>query len=98
LPPEQSVVQGDVLQPAVQLPDEQAHVADEHEEAMRDDAVPGSAMAGTPFGVPPEVLLLEPPQAVMKEVMTSSDERRTRMRDVLQKGAVRLRAWASRKP
>ena len=32
---EQSVVQGDVLQPAVQLPDEQAHVPDEHEEAMR---------------------------------------------------------------
>jgi hypothetical protein len=92
LPAEQSVAQGDVLQSAVQLPAEQAHAPDEHEAAMRDDAVPGSAMAGPPFGVPPEVVLLEPPQAVRKVVMTSSDGRRTRMRGFLQQVSLVNRA------
>jgi hypothetical protein len=80
LPAEQSVVQGDETHPAVQLPDEQVHVPDEQGLAMRDDAVPGSATAGPPFGVLLDVLLLEPPQAARTEAVnakTKDEESRT---------------------
>lgn len=69
---------GDDVQAAVQLPDEQAHVPDEHELGMRDDAVPGSATAGPPFGVLLDVLLLEPLHAAKLEAMPARTKEETR--------------------
>jgi hypothetical protein len=67
LPPEQSVAHGDEAHEAVQLPDEQAHVLPVQDAALREAAVPGSAMAGPPFGPPLVVVVLDPPHARMAE-------------------------------
>jgi hypothetical protein len=45
---------------------------------MRDDAVPGSATAGPPFGVLLDVLLLEPPHAAKLEAMPTRTKEETR--------------------
>jgi len=53
LPAEQSVVHGDVLHDALQLPDEHEHDPPEHGALERGVPVPGSGTEGPPFGLPP---------------------------------------------
>lgn len=72
LPAEQSVVQGEDAQAAVQLPDEQAHVPPVHGVVLREEAVPGSEIAGPPLGLPVVVVVLEPPHAAIVEIPSTS--------------------------
>jgi hypothetical protein len=58
------MVHGGPLHELWQLPEEQLHVPPEHEVVWRAVAVPGSAIAGPPFGDPPPVVVpLDPPHA-----------------------------------
>jgi hypothetical protein len=66
LPDEQSALHGAVLHEAWQLPAEQLHIPPEQDVGWRVAVVPGSAIAGPPFGLPPGelvVVLLPPPHA-----------------------------------
>jgi hypothetical protein len=83
LPAEQSVVQGAEAHDAVQLPEEQAQLPPVHEAVERDPGVPGSAMAGPPFGVPVVVEVLEPPHAVITEKPSTEAAKRERIIDNL---------------
>jgi hypothetical protein len=63
------MLHGEVLHEPSQLPGEQLHVPPEHEVVWRAVPVPGSAMAGPPFGVPPlepMVVPLPPPHATYR--------------------------------
>jgi hypothetical protein len=60
LPDEHSIVHGVVLHEDWQFPEEQLHIPPGHCVGWRVAAVPGSAIAGPPFGLPPGELIVVP--------------------------------------
>ncbi len=78
MPDEQSMVHGDELQELLQLPAEQLHVLPLHAVLCRDVGVPGSEMAGPPFGEPPSRVPTpvppDPPHAPRETNRTEIDE------------------------
>ena len=87
LPPEQSVAHGGEAHVAVQLPEEHAHVLPVQVALLvREEAVPGSAIAGPPLGLPVVVEVLDPPHDAITELArTMVAKRRSIIEDRLSK-------------
>jgi hypothetical protein len=82
LPAEQSIVHGDELHDAVQLPDEHGQVPLEHDTPERGEPVPGSDTGGPPFGLaPPSPPLLLPPE-LLPQATVRTDARAKKAKDL----------------